>query len=221
MTPRWGVPIPASESIGFPNERCIEIPLGIEAVEIEKPGLVLDAGCGLNRHLPAAEASFIHVTQNLQSEKATLYAGRRSYVNADLRNLRLFTSRAFERTACISTLEHVGFDNTTYGGPVEHDPESMFHALHELCRVTKRILLLSVPFHPSYAACEAWRYLTPEDLAAMQTLVGVYDFTSEIRYYGKTHEQRWYGGTETPVETSEAGFPTKVNAIAVMRCVRE
>jgi len=219
---RWDVTIPSSNALTFENERCIEIPLGMEAAELHAPGWVLDAGCGINRHLQSpGQASLLHLTQNLISEKASLYAGKRSYVNADLRNLRLFASRAFDRTVCVSTLEHVGFDNTTYGGAVENDPDSMFVALHELCRVTKRRLLITVPFNVEKHACEQWRYITREDLEAMAALVNVYDFTAEFKFYGRLPNRQWYGGSTSPVEADRTDFPTKVNAFVAMRCTRE
>jgi SAM-dependent methyltransferase len=68
-------------------------------------------------------------------------------VEADLRALP-FADDAFELAFCLSTLEHVGADNSRYGAAGEGpDPEGPEKALAELGRVLKRggRLLLTVP----------------------------------------------------------------------------
>lgn len=218
---RWGQVIPADAAIEGVNERCIEAPLGLAVMQVQQPGWVLDAGCAMNARLPeGGQAQIVHLTQNIQSEKGYLSDGKRSYVCGDLRNLRLFAARAFDRTVCVSTLEHVGFDNSCYSAATECDPESMFDAVHELCRVTDRVLLLTVPYSDGKYACDKWRYLTTADLGAITQIANSYGLRVETRYYGKT-AQGWYGGTGDPVEASRDGFPQSVNAIAAMRCVRE
>jgi SAM-dependent methyltransferase len=67
-------------------------------------------------------------------------------VQADVRDLP-FDDRAFELVLCVSTLEHVGADNTGYGLGAEDDAASQLTALRELRRVlvpTGR-LLITVP----------------------------------------------------------------------------
>ncbi len=63
-------------------------------------------------------------------------------VRADLRELP-FGDEAFDFAIAISTLEHVGRDNTQYGLSAEAD-DSLDAALRELCRVSAR-LLVTVP----------------------------------------------------------------------------
>ena len=67
-------------------------------------------------------------------------------VRADLRSLP-FEDGAFDVVLAISTLEHVGRDNTQYGLPAEHDDSSLDAALRELRRVLAREgrLLATVP----------------------------------------------------------------------------
>jgi SAM-dependent methyltransferase len=67
-------------------------------------------------------------------------------VVADLRSLP-FASRSFDVVFCISTLEHVGADNTRYGADAEADPNGPLDALRELRRVVTRggRILLTVP----------------------------------------------------------------------------
>jgi SAM-dependent methyltransferase len=67
-------------------------------------------------------------------------------VAADLRSLP-FDDGSFDVAFCISTLEHVGRDNTQYGLPAEDDDDSVDRALTELHRVLARDgrLLVTVP----------------------------------------------------------------------------
>jgi SAM-dependent methyltransferase len=67
-------------------------------------------------------------------------------VQADLRRLP-FDARAFDLVFCISTLEHVGGDNSRYELDAEQDAEAPLGALRELRRVTARggKILLTVP----------------------------------------------------------------------------
>ena len=67
-------------------------------------------------------------------------------VKGDLRSLP-FDDAAFDVAFCISTVEHVGRDNTQYGLAAEDDDPSLDAALHELRRVLARDgrLLVTVP----------------------------------------------------------------------------
>ena len=67
-------------------------------------------------------------------------------VQADVRDLP-FESGAFDLVLCVSTLEHVGADNSGYGLPAEDDGASRLTALRELRRVLARTgrLLITVP----------------------------------------------------------------------------
>jgi O-antigen chain-terminating methyltransferase len=67
-------------------------------------------------------------------------------VQADVRRLP-FPTGSFELIFCISTLEHIGRDNTIYGLEAEHDEGAMLAALRELGRVLtpRGRLLVTVP----------------------------------------------------------------------------
>jgi hypothetical protein len=217
----WGASIPATEPVAGPNERCIELPLAREAMELANPGRVLDAGCALNGYLShAMEASVVHLTQNTASEKTFVHTTRPlSYVSADLRDLSLFRDRSFDRTVCVSTLEHVGLNNQTYLGPEEACPETMDAAFRELCRVTARTLLVTVPFADPPVGCPEWRFVGLANLHWFCACADAHGYATEVRYYAKT-DGGWYGGALEPVPASLDGFPDAVNAIACLRCVR-
>lgn len=198
-----------------PNERIIELPLAFEVLALHRPGRVLDAGCSCNVKMitvPVPEVT--HVTQNLSSE-AREEQPHRHYVAADLRDLSQWPDRYFDRVVCISTLEHVGLDNTEYDAPVETDPDSVTTAVAELWRVCGGTLLITVPFHTEPWACPRWRCFTPQTY--LQLIPGnvVVGFV-EARYYAKQNDG-WAGPYDTP-QRSEAPKPvTQILALKLWR----
>jgi hypothetical protein len=123
------------------DERPIEMPWCLARYAGEPS--VLDVGYAF------AEPAYIVGLLGLGAPKLTgvdLAAadvpGLRS-VQADLRDLP-FGDHEFDVAIAISTLEHVGRDNTQYGLASEHDEASLDAALRELRRVSAR-LLVTVP----------------------------------------------------------------------------
>jgi alginate O-acetyltransferase complex protein AlgJ len=140
--------LPSGYGVGL-DERVVEYPWLIARLG----GRVLDAGSVLNhphildRVLPRVDSLTI-VT--LQPEPQSFPERGVDYRFADLRTLP-FEDGAFDTVVCLSTLEHVGMDNSVYGTdePRADDPQrEARRALEELERVLARggKLLLSVPF---------------------------------------------------------------------------
>src|SRR5687767_4125179 len=117
-----GEPLPAGYAVGA-NERAVEVPW----LFARRPaGRMLDAGSALNH------AAYLDRLQPLVSElhivtltyEGVAYPERGiSYAFADLRALP-YLDGYFDTVASISTLEHVGMDNTDYGAstPRASDP---------------------------------------------------------------------------------------------------
>lgn len=217
----WGDVIEHDAPIEGPNERCIELPLALDVMALDRPGRVLDAGCSLNGFLnDDMQATVYHLTQNIFSERAYEHKVKPlSYISADLRDLSIFAGAAFDRTVCVSTLEHVGLDNASYGGPVEECPETMPKAVKELCRVTRSELFITVPYAEPAFHCTQWRFLGKQHVKAMTFLIEQFGFQVNVRYYAKT-AGGWYGGGTAPVEAIPEGFPHIVNAIVCLRCTQ-
>jgi len=146
---RAGSTLPPGYGVGL-DERVVEHPW-LLAQELK--GTLLDAGSSLNhRHivdqlLPRLSALTI---ATLAPEPASLHRSSLSYVYADLRELP-FPDGCFDVVASISTLEHVGMDNSRYGGGSGRSPDpdrQLERAVRELLRVLapNGTLFVSVPY---------------------------------------------------------------------------
>jgi SAM-dependent methyltransferase len=135
------------------DARMIEIPWVISRLQ-ERKGLFLDAGSALNYEFvlqaPAlAEKKVTIVT--LAPEGDAHWRLGVSYVFGDLRKLD-FRDELFDSIACISTIEHVGMDNSMYAGKSDiarrTDSRDFLQAIQELKRVLKPggALFVSFPF---------------------------------------------------------------------------
>lgn len=137
------------------DERVVEYPWAFQRATAlhRKPGRILDAGSVLNhkRILDHWRRSLLTPLSivTLKYEGAADVSDDVRYEFADLRQLP-YRDEWFSLVLCLSTLEHVGLDNTIYGAQAERtDPSSeALRAMNELQRVTARggTLLLSVPF---------------------------------------------------------------------------
>jgi SAM-dependent methyltransferase len=154
------------------DERIVELPW---AVAMEPTGKVLDAGSALNhrvvleRLLPTVESLTI-TTFTPESEEEPNPGP--DYTAADLRDLP-FAEGEFDTVVSVSTLEHVGMDNSGYGSEESRsdDPEAeMRRALLELWRVLRPggRMLLTVP----YGRPEDHGWLRQLDRAGIERLLG-------------------------------------------------
>lgn len=134
------------------DERCIEYPWVLSRIE-QDVVTVLDAGSTLNHsmmidHLKRRQWKVYVLT--LAPEAVSFWRNGLSYVFDDLCRTP-FRDDYFDYIICISTLEHVGFDNQMFVGDFETPPQAplaYLDAVREMKRVLKPKgrLLLSVPF---------------------------------------------------------------------------
>ncbi len=125
----------------FLDERVVEYPWFISRVSQEK-GKLLDAGSILNfgyilQHPNLKEKDITIVT--LEPEANCYWQDRISYLFADLRDLPL-QDDWFDEVVSLSTLEHIGMDNSIYSLNPEWREKKTFDflkAVSELKRVTK------------------------------------------------------------------------------------
>lgn len=204
---------PVWTAIG-PNERCVEFPVAAGFLQLNRPGSILDAGCALNQDIKGPfVATLTHFTQSMKREKQQP-SERRRYLEGDLRDLSQFADRTFDRVLCMSTLEHIGCDNSRYAAPIENCPETIGLAAAELWRVTKQGLLFSVPFRLTYWRERGWQYLTPESLLAIAPP------TADVTFYRKAEDATWSGPYDEAIVTAFDDEPWRVSQIAVVYACR-
>lgn len=143
--------LPEKFGIGF-DERCVEYPWLFANFPKEATNL-LDAGSVLNFQLILDHSLFSHKQLHiltLAPENNCFWQKKISYLYDDLRNIPI-RDNYYDAIICLSTLEHIGCDNTLYtqnNDYQENRPEELVLAIRELRRVLKPggSLFLSVPF---------------------------------------------------------------------------
>lgn len=145
---RNGLALPDGYGVGL-DERCVEYPWLVGRLDVGSLRL-LDAGSTLNYDYlldhPRISDKAIHIV-TLAPEKECYWRRGISYVFADFRDLPL-RDGYYDAISCISTLEHVGADNSGYGGTNERQAGAFVSALSELRRVLRPggRFYLTVPF---------------------------------------------------------------------------
>lgn len=147
---RRGEPLPSNYGVAV-DERCVEYPWLWAHLE-DGPETLLDAGSALNHDFILDNALLrnkrIHIL-TLAPESNCFYSKGISYLFADLRDIPI-RDAYYDTVACISTLEHVGCDNSLYTckSMYENRREDFVLAMRELARVLKPHgrLFLTVPF---------------------------------------------------------------------------
>jgi len=125
------------------DERVVEIPWVLSRLRTR--GRVLDVGYAF------AEAAYLAALLRSDVDLVGVDLAERDVeglelVQADVRSLP-FADRSFDQVLLVSTLEHVGADNSVYGIEGDRDDGAREAALRELARVLTRngSLLVTVP----------------------------------------------------------------------------
>lgn len=148
---RHGEPLLPGYGVGV-DERCIEYPWLLAHLH-DGLEVLLDAGSTLNHSFilnhPVLQRKVMHIL-TLAPEENCFWQKGISYLFHDLRDIPV-RDAYYDTIACLSTLEHVGCDNTAYTRRDIHreqNPEDFALAVHELRRVLKPggALFFTVPF---------------------------------------------------------------------------
>jgi SAM-dependent methyltransferase len=211
-----GAQLPFGLGAGF-DERVVEYPwLFARGLS----GRVLDAGSVLNhRHvleplLPEIDDLTI-VT--LAPEPAAFTELGVSYLYGDLRNLAL-RDDWFDEVVCLSTLEHVGMDNSPYGvaDPRAEDPRrEAARALRELLRVVRPggRVHLSVPF--GRREDHGWlRQLDREDVDDLLAEAGAARHERTVFHHTRRGWRRGSAGRVARARYNDSAKPARDGAVA-------
>jgi len=176
------------------DERIVEYPWVFSQLPAE-PGMVLDAGSALNHEFlldraPLNKAQLSIMT--LAPEKRCFWKKSISYVFGDLR-LPYFNAAAFDVVVSVSTIEHIGLDNTLlYTGDStkrEFDDLGFLPAVKEFRRVLKPggMCLITVPF--GRRGVHGWYQVF--DLEAVSEVIKAFDPTEHTLDFFGYGESGW------------------------------
>lgn len=150
---REGSTLPAGYGIGI-DERCVEY-LWVIANLGDENELILDAGSVTNFDYIidqlAIKNKILHI-MTLAPEHNCFWTKGISYIYSDLRDTPM-RDAYYDKIICVSTLEHIGFDNSIYTGKEVVEPEmgsteDIIMAIKEMRRILKPggCLMLTVPY---------------------------------------------------------------------------
>ena len=142
------------ENYGFAiDERIIEYPWLFANLPLSST-IILDAGSILNHELIAgtnlSEKRKIHIMTLAPEGNNYLQDQGVSYLYGDLREIPI-KDNYYDAVVCLSTLEHIGCDNSIYSNNKEHEEKALadfLKAIQEFRRVLKvgGSLFVTVPF---------------------------------------------------------------------------
>jgi hypothetical protein len=209
-----GDPLPEGYGVGF-DERVVEFPwLFAQGLQ----GRTLDAGSALNHeHIVERALRFVgelHVV-TLEPEELAFTERRVSYVYADLRDLP-YKDGFFDTVVCLSTIEHVGMENTRYGVDelrADDPAREMSRAIAELARVSAGPILLSVP----YGRREDHGWFRQFDRADVETLLDAAGGRTSVTVFSYSADGWQLSDLEGAADASYRDFtadPTPVDDLA-------
>lgn len=210
------------------DERIVEYPWLLSRIP-EEPGRLLDAGSALNfetliAHPKLADKKMTII--NLNPEPNCFWKRSVSYAFEDIRALP-FLFDTFDLVTCISTLEHVGMDNTSkYTNDSAYNemrPDDYLSAIAELRRVLKPrgTLYLTVPFG-TYGNFGFFQQFNSVMLERVRNAFGGKSESAFYRYmeggWDTSTEEECTSATYTPVDRArkDPRLPVAAEAVACL-----
>jgi SAM-dependent methyltransferase len=175
------------------DERIVEYPWLFSRLPATE-GTLLDAGSVLNFEYllrqPQLAKKKVHICTLAPEERCFWELGV-NYLFEDLRKLP-YRDEWFDQIVCLSTIEHVGMDNSLYsdGQPREQKPGDFLGAVTELKRVLKPggTIYFSVPY--GKAMSHGWFQVFDEQL--VEHLIRGFGPAKELREYFIYKPDGWH-----------------------------
>jgi SAM-dependent methyltransferase len=188
------------------DERCVEWPWFFARASTSA-AQYLDAGATLNHDHVIRQPFWRgkHLTiLSLAPEADCFWRQGVSYQFGDLRAMP-FRDGWFDEVACLSTLEHVGMDNSFYSEAPDHrrqDTGDFEQALGELHRVLKPggRLLLTVPF----GKYQNWQFFQQFDADLLERAARVFQAVRRDDTFYRYSASGWQGASRD--ECADCGF---------------
>ena len=164
------------------DERIIEYPWVVSLLRYNS-GILLDAGATLNQPYIIPRLENYDCTVSSLSEECNKLS-ELSYTTGDLRHTD-FLDNSFDVIVCISTLEHIGMDNTKFytTDPKynEYKPHDYLLAVKEFKRLVKPggKVLITVPF----GKYENLLWLQQFDLKMIMNIAATFGGEGKVSYY--------------------------------------
>ncbi len=188
------------------DARIIEIPWVLARAR-RADGRFLDAGSALNYDFvltsPALKKKQTTIV-TLAPEGQAFWQLGVSYAFGDLRNLD-FRDDRFDAVACISTIEHIGMDNSMYADDPDvarrSDPSEFVLAVKELKRVLKPngVLYITFPF----GRYENHGWFQQFDAALADTLLEAFGPSQDSEAIFRYHPDGWQLSNRTASQECE------------------
>jgi SAM-dependent methyltransferase len=225
-----GSPLPQKFGIGI-DERVVEYPW-IYSQLPNRPVKMLDAGSSLNHAFLIDRLPLDHMQltiMTLAPEKRSFWSRSVSYVYGDLRRPE-FAEKSFDVVVSISTIEHIGLNNTLlYTGDAsknEADPLGFVPAVKEFRRILKPggLCLITVP----YGRREICDWYQVFDASLLQEVVKAFGPTeAHIEYFGysivgwqRATADHLEGAVFQDASKSTCSAPDKAAAARGVACLR-
>lgn len=185
--------LPKNYGVGI-DERIVEYPWIISNID-QKSTNLLDAGSALNflnilEHEVFTDKKI--TIANLNPESRCYWEKEISYIFEDIRDLPL-KDGLFDTITCISTLEHVGMDNTAmYTGNNkyrENEKGDYLKVITELKRLLKQNgkLLITVPF----GEYQNFGFFQQFDASMIQNIINIFGSGNYSLNYYKYTDKGW------------------------------
>ncbi len=192
------------------DERVVEYPWVLSRISISPSETLLDVGSTLNYKtildFETLRGKRITIL-NLSPEEDRF--NKVSYAVGDIRNLP-FDGNSFDLITCLSTLEHVGLDNTRYTSKAENlesRPRDFEKAVSELKRVAKPSakVFITVPF----GKYQNFGWFQQFDTAMIRRVIEVFDPSNHYVSYYKYTKDGWNISDEISCRDAEYSEASK------------